>query len=69
MLFNHLQEALSNPALVICTPEPPLSSGRFWPAPAGLFFCAPCRQCMSPKSVQRFWDDDMHKDKKLKRAA
>ncbi|RWB14722.1 MAG: hypothetical protein EOQ40_29930 [Mesorhizobium sp.] len=26
-------------------------------------------QCMSPKSAQRFWDNDMHQDKGLKRGA
>ncbi|RWN37061.1 MAG: hypothetical protein EOR99_15410 [Mesorhizobium sp.] len=26
-------------------------------------------QCMSPKSAQRFWENDMHKNKNLKRVA
>ena len=26
-------------------------------------------ECMSPKSAQRFWDNDMHQTKDLKRAA
>ncbi|RWB22411.1 MAG: hypothetical protein EOS40_02930 [Mesorhizobium sp.] len=26
-------------------------------------------QCMSPKSAQRFWENDMHQNKDLKRVA
>jgi hypothetical protein len=26
-------------------------------------------QCMSPRSAQRFWDNDMHQNKDLKRVA
>ncbi|MDX8441741.1 hypothetical protein [Mesorhizobium australafricanum] len=26
-------------------------------------------KCMSPRSVQRFWDNDMHQNKRLKRVA
>ena len=26
-------------------------------------------ECMSPKSAQRFWDNDMHQNKDLKRVA
>jgi len=30
---------------------------------------APAAYCMSPRSAQRFWDNDMHQNKDLKRVA
>jgi hypothetical protein len=35
----------------------------------GIKLAKPASQCLSPKSAQRFWDNDMHKNKDLKRAA